>query len=165
MPPRGRHGRALDGIPYANKDIFCTRGVRTSCASRMLDNFIAPYDATAVEKLRAAGCVMLGKTNMDEFAMGSSNESSYYGPVANPWDLEPRTGRLLGRLGGRGRRRPRAARHRHRHRRLDPPAGGVLCGSGHQAHLRAGLALRHDRLRFQPRPGRPHGRTAPRTWP
>ena len=82
-------GRAgpLTGIPYANKDIFCTRGVRTSCASRMLDNFIAPYDATAVEKLRAAGLVMLGKTNMDEFAMGSSNESSYYGPVANPWDV------------------------------------------------------------------------------
>ncbi len=77
----------LTGIPYANKDIFCTRGVRTSCASRMLDNFIAPYDATAVERLRAAGMVMLGKTNMDEFAMGSSNESSYYGPVANPWDL------------------------------------------------------------------------------
>ena len=77
----------LTGIPYANKDIFCTRGVRTSCASRMLDNFIAPYDATAVEKLRAAGMVMLGKTNMDEFAMGSSNESSYYGPVANPWDV------------------------------------------------------------------------------
>ena len=67
---------ALTGIPYANKDIFCTRGVRTSCASRMLDNFIAPYDATAVEKLRGAGMVMLGKTNMDEFAMGSSNESS-----------------------------------------------------------------------------------------
>ena len=78
---------ALTGIPYANKDIFCTRGVRTSCASRMLDNFIAPYDATVVEKLRAAGMVMLGKTNMDEFAMGSSNESSYYGPVANPWDV------------------------------------------------------------------------------
>ncbi|MCC6710122.1 MAG: Asp-tRNA(Asn)/Glu-tRNA(Gln) amidotransferase subunit GatA [Gammaproteobacteria bacterium] len=81
------HAGPLTGIPYANKDIFCTRGVRTSCASRMLDNFIAPYDATAVEKLRAAGLVMLGKTNMDEFAMGSSNESSYYGPVANPWDL------------------------------------------------------------------------------
>ena len=82
-------GRAgpLTGIPYANKDIFCTRGVRTSCASRMLDNFVAPYDATAVERLHEAGLVMLGKTNMDEFAMGSSNESSYYGPVANPWDL------------------------------------------------------------------------------
>ncbi|MDQ3564539.1 MAG: Asp-tRNA(Asn)/Glu-tRNA(Gln) amidotransferase subunit GatA [Pseudomonadota bacterium] len=78
----------LTGIPIAHKDIFCTRGVKTSCASRMLDNFIAPYDATVVEKLRRAGMVMLGKTNMDEFAMGSSNETSFYGPVRNPWDLE-----------------------------------------------------------------------------
>ena len=79
-------GGPLTGVPYANKDIFCTRGVRTSCASRMLDNFIAPYDATVVERLAAAGMVMLGKTNMDEFAMGSSNETSWYGPVRNPWD-------------------------------------------------------------------------------
>ena len=79
-------GGPLTGVPYANKDIFCTRGVRTSCGSRMLDNFVAPYDATVVEKLTAAGMVMLGKTNMDEFAMGSSNETSWYGPVRNPWD-------------------------------------------------------------------------------
>ena len=77
----------LTGVPLAHKDLFCTDGVRTSCGSRMLDNFIAPYDATVVEKLNAAGTVMLGKTNMDEFAMGSSNETSYYGPVRNPWDL------------------------------------------------------------------------------
>ncbi len=77
----------LTGIPLAQKDIFCTQGIKTSCASRMLDNFIAPYDATVVEKLRDAGTVMLGKTNMDEFAMGSSNESSYYGPVRNPWNV------------------------------------------------------------------------------
>ena len=76
----------LTGLPLAHKDIFCTRGVRTSCGSRMLDNFVSPYDATVVERLGAAGMVMLGKTNMDEFAMGSSNETSWYGPVRNPWD-------------------------------------------------------------------------------
>ncbi|MDB5970972.1 MAG: aspartyl/glutamyl-tRNA amidotransferase subunit [Hydrocarboniphaga sp.] len=78
----------LTGVPLIQKDIFCTKGVRTSCASKMLDKFIAPYDATIVQKLDAAGMVMLGKANMDEFAMGSSNETSWYGPVKNPWDLE-----------------------------------------------------------------------------
>ncbi len=76
---------ALCGVPIAHKDIFCTTGVRTSCASKMLDNFIAPYNATIVENYLQAGTVTLGKTNMDEFAMGSSNETSWYGPVKNPW--------------------------------------------------------------------------------
>ena len=76
----------LGGLPIAHKDIFCIEGTRTSCGSKMLDNFIAPYTATAVEKLNAAGLVTLGKTNMDEFAMGSSNETSFYGAVNNPWD-------------------------------------------------------------------------------
>ncbi|MDF2445070.1 MAG: Asp-tRNA Asn/Glu-tRNA Gln amidotransferase subunit [Moraxellaceae bacterium] len=76
----------LTGVPFAQKDIFCTEGVKTTCASKMLDTFISPYNATVIEKFNAAGSVMLGKTNMDEFAMGSSNETSFYGPVKNPWD-------------------------------------------------------------------------------
>ena len=82
---RGEAG-PLTGIPIAQKDIFCTRGVRSSCGSKMLDNFVSPYDATVVERFHQAGTVMLGKLNMDEFAMGSSNETSFYGPVKNPWD-------------------------------------------------------------------------------
>jgi aspartyl-tRNA(Asn)/glutamyl-tRNA(Gln) amidotransferase subunit A len=77
---------ALTGIPLAQKDIFCTAGVKTTCGSKMLDTFIAPYNAHIVEQCDAAGLVMLGKANMDEFAMGSSNETSFYGPVKNPWD-------------------------------------------------------------------------------
>src|SRR5690606_30397718 len=71
-----------------HKDIFCTDKIKTTCGSKMLDNFIAPYNATVVENLTQAGMVTLGKLNMDEFAMGSSNETSFYGPVRNPWDLE-----------------------------------------------------------------------------
>jgi aspartyl-tRNA(Asn)/glutamyl-tRNA(Gln) amidotransferase subunit A len=76
----------LTGIPYAHKDIFCTKGVKTSAGSKMLDNFISPYDATVSHQLNQADTVMLGKVNMDEFAMGSSNESAFYGAVKNPWD-------------------------------------------------------------------------------
>lgn len=77
---------ALTGIPVAHKDLFCTEGVKTSCGSKVLDNFVAPYESTVTSKIKEAGAVMLGKTNMDEFAMGSSNENSHYGPVKNPWD-------------------------------------------------------------------------------
>ena len=81
-------GTILTGIPYAHKDIFCTLGVKTSAGSKMLDSFISPYNATITQKFNDENMVMLGKTNMDEFAMGSSNENSFYGPVRNPWDQD-----------------------------------------------------------------------------
>ena len=87
IPANAAGAMALTGIPLAHKDIFCARGWLTTCGSKILENFVAPYDAHVVEKLAAAGTVTLGKLNMDEFAMGSSNESSYFGPVRNPWDV------------------------------------------------------------------------------
>ena len=77
---------AYTGLPIAHKDLFCTDGILTSCGSNMLSNFAAPYDAHVVSQCKTAGLISLGKLNMDEFAMGSSNENSYYGPVKNPWD-------------------------------------------------------------------------------
>ena len=88
-PATGAPGtRRLAGLPIAHKDLFVTRGIPTTCGSRMLAGFVPPYDACVVERLDLAGCTLIGKTNMDEFAMGSSNETSAFGPVRNPWNLE-----------------------------------------------------------------------------
>jgi len=83
---KGKALSPLDGVPIAHKDIFCTKGILTSCGSHILDGFVSPYDATVIDRFNKAGAVILGKTNMDEFAMGSSGETSYYGVVRNPWD-------------------------------------------------------------------------------
>jgi hypothetical protein len=140
----------------AQKDIFCTEGVKTTCASKMLDNFISPYNANVIERSLGAGLVMLGKTNMDEFAMGSSNETSFYGPVKNPWDITKVPGGSSG-----GSAAAVAAR-------LAPAATGTdtggsirqpaaLCNlTGPEAYLWPRVALGHDRLCLQPGSGRPH---------
>jgi hypothetical protein len=155
----------LNGLPVIHKDIFCTHGIKTSCGSKMLDNFVSPYDASIVERMAAAGAVVLGKANMDEFAMGSSNETSFYGPVHNPWDLDCSPGgssggsaasvaaRFAPRIGGRTFC---TGCYSHGHRRFYSSARSADQYRWYQADLWQSLALRHDRVRVQPRSGRDH---------
>jgi aspartyl-tRNA(Asn)/glutamyl-tRNA(Gln) amidotransferase subunit A len=122
----------LNGLPIVHKDLFCTKGVLTTCGSHILGNFVSPYDATVVERINAAGAVMLGKMNMDEFAMGSSNETSYYGPVTNPWNEKLSPGGSSG-----GSAAAVAARSS-----LDQ--AGVITRSAEDAALLLGVMAGHD---------------------
>jgi aspartyl-tRNA(Asn)/glutamyl-tRNA(Gln) amidotransferase subunit A len=144
---------------WASRTCSAPRACQTTAGSKILATSCRPTNRPSPANLWRDGAVMLGKLNMDEFAMGSSNETSAFGPVVNPWrrraPTRPDPGRLVGRLGLGRRRRPVPGRHGHRHRRLDPPARRLHRHRRHQADLRPLLALGHGRLRLLARPGRP----------
>lgn len=139
---------ALEGIPLGIKDLFCTKGIRTTACSHILDGFVPQYESTVTQKLLDAGVAVLGKLNMDEFAMGGSNETSYYGPVINPWKAKDSAADLVagGSSGGSAAAVAAgicAAGDRYRYRRFYPPAFGFLRRNRHKTDVWALFALRY----------------------
>ena len=157
---RGEAG-ALEGIPLGIKDLFATKGIHTQACSHILDKFKPAYESTVTANLWADGAVMLGKLNMDEFAMGSSNETSYYGPVKNPWRAKGSNVDLVpgGSSGGSAAAVAAhicAGGHGNRHRWLDTPAGRLYRDCRHQANLWQGIALGNRGVCILAGPGWPH---------
>ncbi len=148
-------GGALEGIPLGIKDLYATKGVHTQACSHILDGFKPPYESTVTQNLWDDGAVMLGKLNMDEFAMGSSNENSYYGPVVNPHRLRTCVSRrIVRRVGGGGGGETVRGGDGVGYGRVDPPAGGVHRHGGAEADLRALFPLGHGGVRLVARSGR-----------
>ena len=153
LPPHVDEAQG-DGVPIALKDVISTKGVETTAGSRILAGYVPVFDATVAARCKDAGLPLLGKTNTDEFAMGSSTENSAWGPVAQPVGPDARAGRVGRRFGRGGHRRARTLGARLRHRRLDQAALGALRQRRPATHVRHGLALRRRRLRLEPRSGR-----------